>query len=414
MSRKRSIPSGVQMMAWERTIRYIGWGAGDTLIPVLIMSLTGTFAGAGLINASYDIVLLLALPLCGVLAEKFPGKWLVIAGLLLYPLVGIFYFLAGATGLLLFVVFARTSNGVTWGLESVGIDTYFRRLTPGGSLASSFGWLDTLSEVAWMAAALSGIWLIHYFSIGDLLFLIAPFSLLAIPFALAARTDHPALGKSKKPLALRDSYRIALDEWRAWAGDLRLLAGLLLFTETVSVLVDFFIPIDIYLDSHNLALVILFTVVSGIPPAFGYLLGRVADAREKHRVAAVACVAMALILFALSLPLPYLFTILAGLGLGIVIELLAVLRQALATRLTPAERWGRLDSVFQIVGCVADIGAPPLLGAALDLAGLPAVAAVLAAIALLLALVFILNTHDRPLKLPGGAWLHLPPPERAL
>jgi MFS family permease len=141
-------------MAWERTIRYIGWGFGETLVPVLLMSVTGTFAGAGLLNSTYDVVLLLALPLCGVLAERFPGKYLVIAGLLLYPLVGAFYFLAGAVGLMIFVVLARASNGVTWGLESIGIDTYFRRLTPGGSLASSFGWLDTLSEIAWIAAAL--------------------------------------------------------------------------------------------------------------------------------------------------------------------------------------------------------------------------------------------------------------------
>jgi MFS family permease len=196
---------------------------------------------------------------------------------------------------------------------------------------------------------------------------------------------------------------------------LRLLAALLLFTETVAVLVDFFIPIDIYLTSGKLTLVILFTVVSGIPPAFGYLLGRVADSQEKHRLAAVACVAMALILFALSLPIPYLFTILAGLGLGIVIELLSVLRQALATRLTPAERWGRLDSVFQIVSCIADIGAPPLLGAALDLAGLPVVAAVLAAFALLLALVFIVNVHPRRGKhLSLNVFSTLPPPEHAV
>lgn len=398
-------------MAWERTVRYVGWGFGESLIPVLIMSLTGTFAVAGLVNSIYDIALLLALPVCGVLAERFPGKWLVVAGLIAYLFVGSFYLLAGATGLLLFVVFARVANGLGWGLESIGIDTYFRRLTPSGSLATSFGFLDTLSELGWIASALASIWLVHYFSIQQLLFLVAPTAAIAALLALSAKRDHPALASAKKRLPLRDSYRIALEEWRIWEVDLRLLAILLLFTDTVAVLIDFFIPIDIYLKSHDLTLVILFSVVAAIPSVFGYILGKVADHKEKHRLAAVACLGMALVLVALSLPIPYMIIVLAGLVLGVLIELLSILQKTLATRLTPAERWGRLDSVFQIVGCIANIGAPPLLGIALDLMGFPSVAAVLAAFAFILALVFILTTHPRPIKIPGGAWTNLPPPK---
>ncbi len=62
MRRDRSLPSGVRLIAWMRTIRWVGWGFGEALIPVLIMSLTGTFASAGLLTSTFDITLLLALP----------------------------------------------------------------------------------------------------------------------------------------------------------------------------------------------------------------------------------------------------------------------------------------------------------------------------------------------------------------
>ncbi len=387
---RSSLPSGVRLLSWARTVRYIGWGFGESLIPVLIMSLAGSYAAAGLIRASYDVTLLLALPVLGLLAERHSAKWLVAAGLFLYPFVGFSYFLAGAAGLVVFVVIARAANGIAWGLDSTGIDTYFRRTAPGASIASSFGFLDMLSELGWIFSAVAGIWLVRYFSVPELLLLVAPAALLALPFVFKARTDHPSREQSRKPLPLRHAYRAALEEWEGWGGELRLLALLLFFTETVAILIGFFIPIDIYEKSGDLALVIIFTVVTAVPSLFGYLLGRYADRREKSRLAAGACATMALILFAIALPVPYLFVVLAGLLLGILIELLSILQRSIATRLSSAGHWGRLDSVFAIITGISDLAAPPILGIALDLLGFPALAGILAAIALFLALTFFL------------------------
>ncbi|MBU6323593.1 MAG: MFS transporter [Patescibacteria group bacterium] len=408
---RRSLPSGVRSLALARTVRYIGWGFSESLIPVFIMSLAGSYAAAGLVRATYDVTLLLALPLLGLLAERYPAKWLVVAGLLLYPFVGFSYFLAGATGLLAFIVIARAINGVSWGLDATGIDTYFRRLTPVGSIASAFGFLDMLSELGWIAAALAGIWLVRFFTVPELLLLVIPFSLLALPFALRARRDHPSMGNAKRAMTLRSAYRHALAEWESWHGELRLLAFLLLFSEAITVLIDFFVPIDIYEKSASLALVIVFTVVSALPFIFGYLLGKFADRHDKPRLVALACGAMALILLALSLPLPYLLVVLAGLLLGTLLELITILERSIATELVPATHFGRLDSVFSIVTGISDLAAPPLLGALLMLIGLPALAAILAAIALAFAFVFL--SRGRRRGRPRGISLTdlIPPPE---
>ncbi|MEJ0053872.1 MAG: MFS transporter [bacterium] len=407
--------AGVRSLAYARTIRYVGWGFGESLIPILIMQLTGSFGEAGLVRSSYEVTLLLAIPVLGLLAERMSAKWLVIIGLCIYPFVGLFYFIAGMTGLVAFVVVARGLNGIAWGLDSTGIDTYIRRMAPGSTIASSFGLLDTLSNFGWLAAALAGILLIKYFSIQALLFLVAPTALLALPFVLRIRKDHPALANAAKKLPLRHAYRSAIDEWKTWNSDLRLLAMLLLFTEVVVVLVEFFIPIDIYFTTGNLSLVILFTVVMGIPSLFGYLLGKIADRGEKARLAAILCGLMALVLAALALPLPYAVTVAGGLLIGTLVEFLSILQKSLATALTPPDHYGRLESVFSVIGGISDLAAPVMLGVALDFMGFPLLASLLATIACFLAIVFFFHTRRgarsslRHLRLAPP-----PPPERAV
>jgi MFS family permease len=413
MPARDSIPSGVRSLAWARTWNWVGWGFGESLIPVFIMSLAGSYAAAGIVRSAYELALLLSLPLVGILAERYPAKWLVVGAYAIYPFVGLSYYLAGVTGALVFIVIARLINGVTWGASDVGITTYFRRLTPSGSIASSFGFLDMLSEFGWILAAISAIWLVQYFSIGQLLFMVVPFSLVGLLFAMRARRDHPAMARPKRQLRLRAAYKSAIAEWHHWNTELRLLAFLLIFSQFVSAVIDFFVPIDIYQKSASLALVIVFMVVSAIPSIFGYLLGRYADKHNKPRLIAVSCGFMALVLLALTLPLPYLLVVGAGITLGLVLELLGILRRSIATLLVPETHFGRLESVFSMVGGIGDLAAPPILGALLMLMGLPTLAAVLAAIALLFALLFIARSHHRhgfP-KLPDSFWKLVPPPE---
>ena len=377
------------------------------------MSLAGSYAAAGLVRSTYEVALLLSLPFVGILAERYPAKWLIVGSYAIYPLVGLSYYAAGVTGALVFIVIARLINGVSWGGSDVGITTYFRRLTPGGSIASSFGFLDTISEFGWIVAAVASIWLVRYFSIGQLLFMVVPFSFVGLLYAMRAKRDHPAMAKPKRHLRLRTAYRNALSEWRHWNTELRLLAFLLVFSQFVSAVIDFFVPIDIYQKSASLPLVIVFVVVSAIPSIFGYLLGRFADRHNKPRLIAAACGFMALVLLMLTLPVPYLLVVGAGITLGLVLELLGILRRSIATFLVPKTHFGRLESVFSMVGGIGDLAAPPLLGALLMVMGLPALAAILAAIALLFALLFIMRSHHRrgfP-KLPISFWKIIPPPE---
>jgi MFS family permease len=117
----------------------------------------------------------------------------------------------------------------------------------------------------------------------------------------------------------------------------------------------------------------------------------------------------------LALPLPFLLTVLGGLFIGVLVELLSIVQKSLATALSPVEHYGRLDSVFQIIGGISDLAAPPILGIALDLMGFSVVASLLAAIACFLAIVFFF--HTRPESRSQLRKLHLvspPAPEHMI
>ena len=113
---------------------------------------------------------------------QISSKTLLIIGLLIYPFIGISYYLAGATGLILFVIFARGINGLSYCLDTIGNNTYIRRMTPKGVVASSFGYMASTANFFWAVSAIAGAFtssdLCH--TVGTLLFLVTPFALLAL------------------------------------------------------------------------------------------------------------------------------------------------------------------------------------------------------------------------------------------
>ncbi|MDO8622449.1 MAG: MFS transporter, partial [bacterium] len=296
------VSGALRTVAWSRTIRWIGWGFGESLIPILIFSFSSTYAEAGLIRSVFEIVLLICFPLVGVLADRVSARTLILAGAVVYPLVGFGYLLAGITGLAIFLVFARAANAIGWALESTGVDTYYRRMASRTSMNSSFGFIDTLAGSGWVIAALIGILLVPYVPIHVLLFIVAPTSIIA--GLIAARAPHDSPQPAKKPTGahpMAQSYRLMLVEWKSWNGNLRLLGALSFFVGIIEALIWFFIPIDAYVEGTKLSLVILLTVVASIPPMFGYAIGKIADRRNPYALIAAGLVGAAAILLCIAI-----------------------------------------------------------------------------------------------------------------
>lgn len=198
-----SLPYGVRVFAWVRAVRWIGWGLGEALIPVFILLFSKTFAEAGLFSSTVDIASLVSLPFIGMWADKFSAKRLILWSMVLYPFVGVSYFLAGVFRMALFIVLARAINGFNWELENVGVETYYRRIVNRKKIATSFGYIETWSHVAWISAALVGMVLVIFMPIYWLLLAIAPFAVISYFIALKAPEDEP--GREDRGIALQET-----------------------------------------------------------------------------------------------------------------------------------------------------------------------------------------------------------------
>jgi len=364
------------MVALSRTMRWVGWGFGESLIPIFIFSFAGSFAEAGLLRSVFEVTLLFCLPLAGVLADRVSARALIIAGLVVYPLVGVSYFLAGVTGMGVYIVLARFSNAIGWGLESTGVDTYYRRMASPGRVASAFGFIDTLAQGGWVIAALIGVALLDVVPLHYLLLLIAPTSLGALYIAWRAPKD-PLQAPRRGP-SLASSYAVMLREWRSWGGDLRLLGALVFFMGLIEALMWFFIPIDAYLEGANLGMVVLLTVVASMSPMFGYALGRFADFANKRTLVIAGLLFIAVVMVVLALFPGYVVKLAASFVLGLILELFVVVQKSLVTTLGPAATYGERGGAFASIGDLGDIAAPLLLGVMLDALGF-SIAAILIA-----------------------------------
>jgi MFS family permease len=382
------LPNGVRLFAWVRAIRWFGWGFGESLLPIFILSFSHTFAEAGLFSSTVEIVSLMSLPIIGIWDDRVPAKRLVLWSLILYPLVGLGYLLAGIFGLAVFVVLARAVNGFTWELENVGVATYYRRVIDRRNIAASFGYLDTWTNLAWIAAAILGMFLISYMPIHFLLFAIAPFSLVAYFIALKAPKD-PIITDSEVLQPSIYSYGKSLKAWRTWTANFWLLGFIVFFSSIINALISFFIPITAYLAGANLPMVVLLGIFGALPSLFGYILGRIADRQNRYALIALSLFCVAIIAVWLAAIHTYSLKLCAVFLLGIILELLYVVQSSLITTLGPARTYGKRGSAFESISTLGDLVAPLILGVALDVLGFSNVASVIGVVAVVLAILFL-------------------------
>jgi len=241
----------IKLIAWARTVRYIGWGFGEPLLPIFLLSFSHSFAMAGLLMALLELTTIITLPLVGALADHVPARSLVVIGLLIYPFIGLSYYLAGALGVVGMIVAARLLNGIGWPFESVGIDTYYRRMVEKGSLLRSFGYIDTFAELGWILAACVGIFLVKYFPVHTLLLLVAPTSLIAVLLVLRVQRDEISSNEEFRFAShashlhrhVLQSYRDVFTEMHTWDQQLHLIAFLAFFGRIIVSFIGFFVPI---------------------------------------------------------------------------------------------------------------------------------------------------------------------------
>lgn len=365
---KTKIPIGIKILSRATAIRWMGWGFAESLLPIFFFSFGASYAQAGLLRSTYDIVFILALPIVGMAADRFRATSLILLGMIGTIFIGVSYFLAGVTGFIFFAIIARGLNGLTFALDSVGRETYFRRHASKETLATMFGYFDSVASFWWVTAALVGIILIQYFKIHELLLLIVPASLVSIYVVHRFRKTENKLSPPEGKMRMGNAYKEALVELSTWQWNLRGLAILNFFIALSATFAGFFLPIEAYLGGASLSKTILIGVMFTLPSLFGFFLGKLFDKRGLS-IFFGSMMSLAILLASLAFFDTYMWQITAALGIGIVLELLSIGSNELITVHSQPEHFGRISGVMKSIYDMGNLAGPLIIGILLDVSG---------------------------------------------
>jgi len=389
------ISLGTKVLTFATAVRWAGWGFVENLIPIFLFSFSASYAEAGLLKSSLELSMILTMPLIGIFADRTRATTLVLLGLAFYMLVGVSYLLAGLTGLALFIILARIANGVGFGLDAIGRETYFRRSNKREMLASVFGYFDSLAMFWWVVASLVGIILIKYFSLPWLLFLITPTTLISfwiIKKWQAKEEFLPVTGGTK--LKYREYFNVLGN----WNYQLKMILVLnLILSASWSTLI-FFLPIDMYTEGASYSTIILFGVVAALPVLFGIFWGRIFDKKGPH-IFVYGLLMYGILLFLLAFGESFGMIIGIAFLIGIILEFISVGKEELITVHAKPEHFGQVGGFMRSVMNLGAMLGPLLAGIVIDSTGsMKIVFLGLSACMLLLSLSFALHGRLRHLQ----------------
>lgn len=363
-----TLPSDIKYIAYARAVRWTGWGFGETLLPVFLLSFSSSFAETGLLGSILEIVTLICLPVLGGLADNISARLLILTSILLYPLIGFGYFLAGITGLMVWIVAVRALNGLLWSMENIGTETYYRRRAPREHLGIAFGYIDAVSMFGWTAAAIAGIFLVRYFEIHELILLTVPFALVGFIIALRAPRDEPAHRGFPLSASLH-AYRDTLRELQTWGRDLYLLGTLAFFVGALESAAYLFLPIYAYVQENNLVSAILVGVVTAIPYLFAYRLGSITDSFGARQAFLGSLAILGLSLFFAGVIDSLIVTMAAAFVVALMLELFNLTTKSYITRYSSSGAYGRRGGLMNFIATLGAIFGPLFLGVLFDVAG---------------------------------------------
>jgi MFS family permease len=379
------IPHEAKVLTAVTSIRWIGWGFAESLIPVLLYSFGHTYAQAGLLRSAYDIAFIVSLPLVGVFADRIRATTLILTGLFLYLFCGLAYFLAGITGVVVFIVLARGINGVAYALDAVGRDTCIRRHTTASKLATVFGYLNTVANFWWIAASLFGILLVKYFSITSLLFLITPTALISIGILMKFRK------KKNEKIGIPERAKVPLSsffkEMKLWNIRLKSLLLFNFFISFTGAIIIFFLPIQAYIKGEGFSFIILMGIVMTLPTLFDWQLGKLFDGKGV-KIFTQSLFLFSALIFSLVFFSQYAWQLVVLFVVNLIIQLLSLGANEMVTVHAEPEHFGRVDGIMQSISDIGSMLGPITIGIIMDAYSVQLAYSILGTIILALAIIF--------------------------
>lgn len=373
----KNIQTGVKRISYATGIRWMGWGLTDALFFVFIYSFAGSYAETGLISSIYSIVFLIVTPLIGVITNHMRAKSIILSGLILYPFVGLAYFVAGLWGMVSFVILARFLNGIAYALDSVGRVTYVRRHTPRGHVGAALGYMKSIANFLWVSAIIASVVLVKYFEVYELFLFVIPTSIIAFFIILSIPQDEcDNTENTWKKYISPKVYLSSIQEFVLWKRGMKLMMFFNFITVGAYTVIKIFVPVFLFVSGDDLTQVIIFMLVFSIPSIFGVSLGALADRSGKFSLI-LALLLLGLSIFSFAFIDIFVVQLLLIFLFSLIVEYLVYYVDAFMTKLGDIRHYGSITSIVSEVGEFASIIVPVLVGFAIDVYGVSTTFAVM-------------------------------------
>ena len=364
MFKTRDIQKGIKLLILSTSVRWFGWGLGEGFIPIFLFMFSANFLETGLLASVYNLMFFLFIPIAGFLADNIKAKKMILAALIIYVFIGFGYLLAGLTTAIIFLIFARALNGISYSLDQVGRETYIMRHSRKNKISTTFGYFDTITQFWWIIAVIIGLILVKYIPIHWLFFFIIPTSILSFLIVLNLKEKPIRLKKSK--FSLKKSYIKIFKEIKNFNKGLKLIATLSFLIGIISSAIYFFVPISIYVKGGNIIYAVIPVLIYSIPGLFGKKFGKIADKR-KGKIYIMGLLSIILLLISLIYFKNYFIILIIMFLASATFELISVTNRGMILRLSDKTHLGEIDGSLNGIASLGAIIGPVLFGLLTDL-----------------------------------------------
>ncbi|MDO8428390.1 MAG: MFS transporter [Candidatus Diapherotrites archaeon] len=378
---------------------YLAWGLIDPFLSIYIEHIVSSYSFVGLIFGTLFLIgILINIPL-GSLADKI-NKIQAIAGVLLfYVPISLLYFFSGMFNGMLAIallIFARILHG--FGLSyKIFVESFLRKNSVPKHTAGSFGLYFTTQFTARLIGILIALILItslgltienlHWFFLG-----IIPCSILAFIIIRKIPDDGKKLNEGMKEMIEKE--KIVAQEIKdftemGFPGSVMILSAF--FYIILHLLIWVYLPLYALKVNVGLPQIALMYVFISIPYAGSFLFAELADFLGKKKTAMIALFFAAIILARLSILTTDGFEFLfLGFLLAVVVSFLGPSLNGIITDITPKSKGGEITGIINSVVKTSELVGVIGLGILLDLIGFKESFRIIAALLILMAILFLL------------------------
>lgn len=368
----RGLPRVVVFTVVSVSVYNIGWGFADPFFSLYLSTFSEQYSVIGFFRTLMVVIGIAVLIPLGDLLDRASHFKLMNIARVVYFFIGLFYFIAGATGWVPVLVVALLLNGAMAPFVWVSASATLQDSSNEKQAALISGFYLTTRQIAFGVGLALALWLVWEFPIHYIFIPVMFFPLVSMLFTrgLPAK-HHQPLRTALQDVVVKDKIVVRwFRELKESSAEMKWLYLLFFLTLTIQLMALVYVPL--YMQERGMSIVQIGVVLllMNVPFLLSFLFAELAERVGRLRIAAlgVLCSSVGAALFAVNHEQSWQLVSIAVLfmaGYAILIPPLSGLLAAI----TPKRETGETSATVDIVLSLAAVLFAPLIGYSIDTAG---------------------------------------------